>query len=85
MDVWHGPERRRGTGEIHERLATLEEQVRGLRADMGEIKASLRPLAEATALGRAAVIVSAKIGTVLILAAAAFGWAFDRFVHIPRP
>jgi len=63
-----------------ERIAALETAFKGMRDDMAELKKDVRSLVEAFNMGKGAARLIAKVGGILLLAAAAGGWVWDHAI-----
>jgi hypothetical protein len=63
-----------------ERIAALETAFKGMRDDMADLKRDVRSLVEAFNMGKGAARLIAKIGGILLLAAAAAGWLWDHAI-----
>lgn len=64
---------------VEERLAVVESQLKTMKDDQTEIKASLKELADIAAMGRGALWLALKIGVFLAGSAAIAKVAFDFF------
>ena len=63
-----------------ERIAALETAFKAMRDDMADLKRDVRSLVEAFNMGKGAARLIAKIGGILLLAAAAAGWLWDHAI-----
>lgn len=65
--------------DIKAEIAALKVEVVNLKDDVAEIKRDIKPLTEAAAVGKGALIVLLKIGAGIAALFAAAAWLFDRF------